>query len=547
MQRSRTVVPVAAALGLGLWVADAAIDALFFYDEPFLALLVTDVPAHELYIRVLILLVFLIFGIVMARGTVEIREREHEATLFRRLVDEATDSVFVIDPETGIIEDVNASACEALGYERSTLIGMSVAEINPEFEDATAFEKFMESAEGETLDYYETTHVRADGTTFSVEISATTVDIDDQIYRIAIARDVTKRTEMVEDLRRSRQRYESLFDSIRDAILVADPDRRIVDCNRAFTELFGYTLAEMEGKSTEFLYESESAFDAIGDSLDKHAEDPTFVETIRYEKQSGQVFPGETNIFYRRDENGEIAGFIALIRDVSDRQARMTQIRTIDRVLRHNLNNALTVILGNAETIADGETDDPRWGAERIIQTGEKLQATTAKEREITTFLAESRPTVERDAVTVVESAVTDLCERHPNVDLTLDCPASQPVVAVAHLGRAIEELLENAVTHSDRETPSIQVAIETADGVVEISIADDGPGIPEMERNVLTGEHDIEPLYHGRGIGLWLVHLIVQYSDGTLTVDENDPRGSVVTVRLRAPGRESAADPATE
>lgn len=42
--------------------------------------------------------------------------------------------------------------------------------------------------------------------------------------------------------------------------------------------------------------------------------------------------------------------------------------------------------------------------------------------------------------------------------------------------------------------------------------------------------------LFHGRGIGLWLVHLIVQYSDGQLSFAKNDPRGSVVTVRLRTP-----------
>jgi len=59
------------------------------------------------------------------------------------------------------------------------------------------------------------------------------------------------------------------------------------------------------------------------------------------------------------------------------------------------------------------------------------------------------------------------------------------------------------------------------------------------MERQVLTGDHEVEPLFHGRGMGLWLVNLIVQYSDGTLAFEENDPQGSVVTIRLPAGGLE--------
>ncbi|WP_275738613.1 PAS domain S-box protein [Halorhabdus sp. SVX81] len=658
MRTTRGILAVAVALGMSVWVLDAVLDAMFFYEgTPFVALLLTDIPAHELYIRIVIMVVFVAAGAVTARQADQMRERERETTLFRRLVDEATDSVFLMDPTTGTIEDVNRTASNVLGYDRSTLVGMSVAEINPEFADPNEFKEFLDSPEGRELEYYETAHVRADGTTVPVEISASDVDIDGRRYRVAIARniserkererrithykqavessrdqlaaidselrflfaneayrsfhgieaemvhgrtldsvlddrefrtvephlgdalageqvqfemtrthageddrvldvrywplrdadgaiqgvgaslrDVTDHREMVEDLRRARERYESLFDSIRDAILVADTDRRIVDCNPAFTELFGYSLDEIEGKPTAAICESDDEFQAMGESLSQHLEDPTFVQTVRYEKQSGQVFPGETNVFYLRDRDGEITGFIGLIRDVSDRRARITQIQTIDRVLRHNLNNALTVILGNADSIADATTADPRESAERIIRTGEQLRATVEKEREITSFLAESRPTVQRDAVAVVESVVADLREQYPTAELTVDLPTEQPVLTVEYLDRAIEELVENAVTHSDQSTPTITITVATDDGIVEINVADDGPGIPEMERQVLTGTQDIEPLFHGRGIGLWLVHLIVQHSDGQLSFATNDPRGSVVTVRLPTP-----------
>lgn len=653
----RRYLAIGAGLGLFVWSVDAVLDAALFYpDRSLLALMVTDVPPHELYIRALIVACFVGFAAIAARLARQSRERDQDAVLFRRLIEEASDSVFVIDPETAAIEDVNQAACDTYGYDRSTLLESSVADLNPAFDDAADFVAFLNSEEGTTLEYWESTHVRADGTTIPVEISASTVEIRDRAHRLAIVRDirdrkareqriahykqavessrdllaavdtercylfaneayrtfhgvdrdslygdhldsvlddesldavdehiraaldgeqvqiettrphatrgdrvldvhywplrggdgtiegigaamrdVTDRREMVEDLRRNRRRYESLFESIRDAIFVADTDRRIVNCNQAFTDLFGYSREEILGQPTAVLYEHDAEFDAIADALGTESDDPRSAQTIEFQKKSGRDFPGETTVFYLRDRHDDIVGYIGLIRDVSDRRVRTSQIQTIDRVLRHNLNNALTVIMGNADAIAAGTTDDPATDAERIIQRGRQLQSLAEKEREITQFLAESRAIVERDAVALVEHAVDDLREEHPEADLSVDLPDEQPVRTVEHVTRALRELLTNAVTHSDRDRPSIEISIESTDDIVAIQIADRGPGIPDIERRVVTGDHDIEPLFHGRGIGLWLVHLIVQYSDGTVEIEDNEPRGSVVTVRLPA------------
>jgi signal transduction histidine kinase len=65
------------------------------------------------------------------------------------------------------------------------------------------------------------------------------------------------------------------------------------------------------------------------------------------------------------------------------------------------------------------------------------------------------------------------------------------------------------------------------------VSVADDGPGIPDHERAVLTDGEETA-LEHGSGLGLWLVHWVVERSGGRLSFAENDPRGSVVRMDLR-------------
>lgn len=54
------------------------------------------------------------------------------------------------------------------------------------------------------------------------------------------------------------------------------------------------------------------------------------------------------------------------------------------------------------------------------------------------------------------------------------------------------------------------------------------------MEQKLITDEADITPLYHGSGLGLWLVKIIVEKSGGSLAIDENEPRGSIVTITLQ-------------
>jgi PAS domain S-box-containing protein len=349
-----------------------------------------------------------------------------------------------------------------------------------------------------------------------------------------------ERTRKERQLREEKRRYESLFESIRDAILVADTDRRIVNCNDAFEELFGYDCEEIAGKGMAFVYENDGDDAAMGDALDGHGEgdgkrgdDPQFNDTATYEKRSGQTFPGETNVFYLRGYDGEIRGFIGLIRDVSDREDRLQQLQVIDRVLRHNVNNDMNVIQGYAEMIADSGSDAVVTHAEHILGTSEKLLETTAKERQITRFLSEGRSGTQIPARKLVSDVVSDVRAEYPGADIETTLPTNRSPTVTSSVSTAIEELLDNAVTHSDRETPSIDVRAWVTDDVVRIRVADDGPGIPAMEREVLSGQADIGPLYHGSGLGLWLVNLVVSDVDGVLEFEDIDPRGSAVTIRL--------------
>lgn len=128
-------------------------------------------------------------------------------------------------------------------------------------------------------------------------------------------------------LKESEEKYRGLYNSIRDSILVADTNRNIIDCNPAFYELFGYSKDEIIGKQTVYVYENESEFKELGEALKAHFGDKPFLKTVNYKKKSGEIFPGETNVFYLKDDNGVVNGFIGLIRDITDRKQAESKLR----------------------------------------------------------------------------------------------------------------------------------------------------------------------------------------------------------------------------
>ena len=113
--------------------------------------------------------------------------------------------------------------------------------------------------------------------------------------------------------------YRELVNTIQDAVVVTDTDRQIIDCNRAFTDRFGYALDEIAGRRIDALYADTDGSDTVTEGVIAHADDPTVTRTITYETRGGATFPGETDVVCPRDDTGEVVAFVGLIREVSER------------------------------------------------------------------------------------------------------------------------------------------------------------------------------------------------------------------------------------
>jgi signal transduction histidine kinase len=244
---------------------------------------------------------------------------------------------------------------------------------------------------------------------------------------------------------------------------------------------------------------------------------------------------------------------LVTIRDNTERQQYRSQVNLLARVLRHNLRNDLNIVLGYLDAV-DRRVDDP--DAEELVGKSvakcDGLVEMSNKTRQLNEILDTEYDAVGTltDLVPLTERVLEEYEDRFPEARIEADLPHEAIVAASENVEWAIENLVENAIVHAEGD-PRICVAIdhETLDeeGLqsewVTVTVADDGPGIPESEVTVLDDETTRTQIQHGQGLGLWIVQQLVRIFDGQLDVERCPDSEWSTAVSLRfQPGTDGYA-----
>ena len=197
------------------------------------------------------------------------------------------------------------------------------------------------------------------------------------------------------------------------------------------------------------------------------------------------------------------------------------RVSILHRVLRHDLRNCCNIALGHMESLeddlgADDRIDKIRTQAERMLALSDRSE----RIREVTTteFGAIDGVAAVRESVECVDAGGATVSVSLPDAPATVD----------ARIDVVAEELLANAITHAD----VVEIDGRVVDDQFELTVSDDGDGLPRLEAQVLATETE-EPMVHSRGLGLWTVRFITTAAGGTFDARDREPTGTVVTVSL--------------
>jgi signal transduction histidine kinase len=219
---------------------------------------------------------------------------------------------------------------------------------------------------------------------------------------------------------------------------------------------------------------------------------------------------------------------------------RESQLQVLDRVLRHNLRNDMSVVIAQADTILHSDCDgEVQTSAQTMRQTAQRLVETSDHARTIHRDILGGRDRAARPVD--LSPLVDDVADR-----LHAEFPASSVRTSVPDLqvkGRdalpiVVEELCRNALLHNDGlpADRKVTVSAEATTTGCRLTVSDNGPGLPDVERELLTRERQETAIEHGNGLGLWVVRWLVDQIGGDVTVSSAPDHGAEITLFLPTP-----------
>ena len=381
-----------------------------------------------------------------------------------------------------------------------------------------------------------------------VEVSVTAAPIRDDGGRVVgsskVIRDISAR-KRAEAAVRCRDRA---IQAVAHGITITDPtlpDNPIVYASPGFTRVTGYPADEVLGRNCRFLQGKDTdpaavvrVREAIRDGR------PATIELLNY-RRDGEPFWNEMTVSPVHDDDGRVTNYVGVQIDVSERRRLEDQYRHAQKMeavgqlaggVAHDFNNLLTIINMNADlllaTLPDG--DDRREGLEEIRRAGERSAGLTRQ------LLAFSRKQVVAPRVFDLVALVADagrMLSRllGPAVELATP-PAAGPVWVRADPGQVEQVVMNLAVNARDAMPDGGRLTVTTAaDGRwAVLTVADTGVGMTaEVRDRVFEPFFTTKAVGKGTGLGLAVVHGVVEQSGGRVTVDTAPGAGTTFRVRL--------------
>lgn len=324
------------------------------------------------------------------------------------------------------------------------------------------------------------------------------------------------------------------YNTLHIGIALYDPAAgTILDANERFEALLGYTTNRLRDLSIEaytantYPYSDTEFCDRLQASVAGTPQQFTW----RAKRADGELI--WVQIHLSRQQLASRTCVRAEARDITTHYETRHREELFWRVLRHNLRNEATVILGNTEQIrSHTETDLVQDAATTIQSRAKKLGAIADSVKEIEQAASNTDTQyVHRHATTAVRDVVNEVVDHYPAVEITLEERAEMGIHVDEAFAHAFIEALENAIIHSDEAEPVVEVSIGPSPntGRVEISIKDTNSPIPEDELEALLEPTKTTSTYHGTGVGLFVMKWCVESLGGEIKFETRVPRGNAI------------------
>lgn len=485
--------------------------------------------------------------------------------LFRFIVDYASDAIIPMDIY-GKIVFWNKAAEKMFGYKADEIIGEPITKIMPTSPQMQSEEPLII---GETLGKkFEAIGIRKDGSKFPVEFSYSAWDSKHGLFLTVIARDITRRKRDEERIKQSERMFRELFETNVDGVVMTDLKGCIVDCNKAYAEMLGYSRDELKGINIKQLtpekwHENEEK--TIKERILKREFSNEYEK--EYKRKDGTIFPAAVKAWLIRDEDGKPKGMWAIVRDITEQKAiekkrekytksleglvaqkskeleeaqakllqseRLAAIGELAGMVGHDLRNPLMGITGAIyylRTHAESKLNDLE---RRMLQIIENNVAYSNK------IISDLQDYSKEIILKLKETNVKDLLKESllsiciPNSVQIIDktSESHKMTVDAAKMRRVFINIIKNALDAMPNGG-KLMIASKQTKTHTEIVFSDTGVGIPADVLKKIG-----KPLFttkaKGMGFGLAICNRIMDAHGGKLTIKSAIGKGTRVKLVL--------------
>jgi len=476
-----------------------------------------------------------------ARTRRELSDALDAAQHYREALDAST-QIALLDEE-GVAIEVNERLAELWGGARAQLEGtlhlLDPKRIEPEVLGATwASLKRGEVWRGQ-LPFHT---ARGDARIVDATLVPLRSDREGPARHLALIADITSQVKAERALRRSEERFRTLFEYGPVGVAMVAPGGWIEAANPALCEILGYEEDQLLGtRFAQYAHSADQAFDeALLEELAEGKRDRFQVEK-RFRTADGRTIFVHEAVSAIPAPEGVSPHLVAMVQDVTEaREARerlrrrtaLIQLGEMSAVMAHEVRNALAGIRSAVEVV--GDELPPRseeWNA--VGDVRDRIDQLEATVQELMHFARPRTP----------ERAPVELRELLDDVVASLRAEAPETTIRVHGdpitlrgderlLRAAFLNLCFNAVQAVENAGGTVEVHIERVDDRVRVKVIDEGPGIPDE-----VCDKVFEPFFttrsRGTGLGLPIARRVFEAHGGSVALETHPERGTTVVVQL--------------
>jgi PAS domain S-box-containing protein len=484
-------------------------------------------------------------SLVLVRDVTHRKERELDLARYKTIFERVQDRVYVLDDRNQFVL-VNDSLAAMLGYTPEELRGQPFESVLAPSAVETIAEETDDGADEERMnggvtdadvedDRLELQIETATGTVIPCEVSRSPIAFDGAVEgTVGVVRDISERKRIERDLRETSRALETLVDVSPVAIVATDPEGQVEVWNPAAESMFGWDVVDVLGERLPFVDEAgRSQFEVYHRRVLGGEHAAGVEETLA--RRDGSTLRTRISFAPQRDGDGEVSRVVCVVVDISEMkayerelEAKNEQLETFASTLSHDLRNPLAVAMGylelGRETGDETHFEATELALDRVAEmTDDLLELARAGKRVIDPDACSLRVAAET-AWTTVE---TDGVALEIGDDRRIRADRSQLIQLFENLFRNASDhaVGVSAGTPSNADgastsvgEPSVTVVVEATD--TGFAVSDDGPGIPESERESVF-EQGYTTHHSGTGLGLSIVARIAETHGWTVRVDE--------------------------